>query len=69
MMASAVDPAICARLVAYLASDRGDRITGKFIHAVWDNWADFEKHLDQMAGSDVYTLRRIVPADRGMDWK
>jgi NAD(P)-dependent dehydrogenase (short-subunit alcohol dehydrogenase family) len=69
MMSSAVDPAICAKLITYLASDRGAKITGKFIHAVWDNWADFEKHLEQIQRSDVYTLRRIVPADRGMDWK
>ena len=65
----AVDPAIPAALVAYLASDKGDRITGKFISAVWDKWADFERHLDEMAKTDVYTLRRIVPADRGLDWK
>ena len=69
LMTTAVDPAISAKLVVHLASDRGDRITGKFIHAVWDKWADFEKHLEQLESTDVYTLRRIVPADRGMDWK
>jgi NAD(P)-dependent dehydrogenase (short-subunit alcohol dehydrogenase family) len=65
----AVDPATPAALVAYLASDKGDRITGKFISAVWDRWADLEQHLDDLAKTDVYTLRRIVPTDRGMGWK
>lgn len=64
-----VDPAIPAALVAFLASDGADRINGKFISSVWDNWADFGEHLDALAGSDVFTLRRIVPRDRGMDWK
>ena len=65
----AVDPATPAALVAYLASDKGDRITGKFISAVWDRWADLEQHLEDLAKTDVYTLRRIVPADRGLSWK
>lgn len=65
----AVDPAIPAALVAFLASDNADRITGKFIHSVWDDWANFEQHLDEIASSDLYTLRRIVPRDRSMNWK
>jgi len=64
-----VDPAIPAALVAFLASEKADRITGKFISSIWDNWADFESHLDEIAKTDLYTLRRIVPADRGMSWK
>lgn len=64
-----VDPSIPAALVAFLASKRADWITGKFIHAVWDGWGDFEDHMDQIVKTDVYTLRRIVPADRGMNWE
>jgi 3-oxoacyl-[acyl-carrier protein] reductase len=64
-----VDPEIPARLVAFLASEKADRITGKFISGVWDDWADFDGHLDEIAKTDVYTLRRIVPTDRGMSWK
>lgn len=63
-----VDPSIPAALVAFLASNRADWITGKFIHAVWDRWADFGDHVDEIASTDVYTLRRIVPVDRGMSW-
>ncbi len=64
-----VDPSIPAALVAFLASDKADRITGKFISSVWDDWQNFEQHLEEIASGDVYTLRRIVPRDRGMDWK
>lgn len=65
----AVDPDIPAALVAFLASGRTARMTGKFISAAWDNWTEFENHLEEIASSDVYTLRRIIPADRGMTWK
>jgi 3-oxoacyl-[acyl-carrier protein] reductase len=64
-----VDPTIPAALVALLASERADRITGRFISSVWDNWAEFERHLDEIAATDLYTLRRIVPQDRGMSWR
>jgi 3-oxoacyl-[acyl-carrier protein] reductase len=60
---------IPAALVAFLASEAADRITGKFISAAWDRWVDLESHLAELEATDVYTLRRIVPADRGMDWK
>ena len=64
-----VDPYIPADLVAFLASDAADHITGKFISAVWDQWREFPDHLDEIEKTDVYTLRRIVPGDRGMTWK
>lgn len=64
-----VDPTIPAALAAYLASPSGDVITGKLISAIWDNWAEFEKHIEDLKESNIYTLRRIVPAERGMDWK
>ncbi len=57
-----------AALCAFLASAASDGITGKLISAVWDPWKRFPEHMDQLVGSDVYTLRRIVPGDRGMDW-
>jgi len=57
-----------AELAAYLASAGSDGITGKLISAVWDPWRDFEKHKAKLAASDIYTLRRIVPEDRGEKW-
>jgi len=57
-----------ADLCVYLASEAADGITGKLISAVWDPWQQFEEHRSDLDGSDIYTLRRIVPRDRGMDW-
>jgi NAD(P)-dependent dehydrogenase (short-subunit alcohol dehydrogenase family) len=57
-----------ARLAAFLASKESDGITGRLISAVWDDWANLPSKREQLAKGDVYTLRRIVPEDRGMKW-
>jgi NAD(P)-dependent dehydrogenase (short-subunit alcohol dehydrogenase family) len=57
-----------ANACVYLASAQSAGITGKLLSAIWDPWDrlhEFSKTLDK---SDIYTLRRIVPADRGLDW-
>jgi len=54
-----------AELCVYLASDESDGITGKLISAVWDDWKNLHKHLKEL-DSDLYTLRRIIPEDRGI---
>jgi 3-oxoacyl-[acyl-carrier protein] reductase len=54
-----------ASLAVYLASAESDGITGKLISAQWDPWKDLQKHRDELAKSDIYCLRRIVPEDRG----
>jgi NAD(P)-dependent dehydrogenase (short-subunit alcohol dehydrogenase family) len=56
-----------AELAVWLASAASDGVTAKLLSAVWDPWSELPDHLDELA-SDVYTLRRIVPADRGLDW-
>jgi 3-oxoacyl-[acyl-carrier protein] reductase len=56
-----------AQLCAYLASSESDGVTGKLLSAVWDPWNALSAHRDDLKG-DIYTLRRIVPADRGKDW-
>lgn len=58
-----------AGLCVYLASAESDGISGRLISAVWDNWQEFEEHKKELADSDIYTLRRIVSRDRGMDWE
>lgn len=58
-----------ASLCVFLASQAGDGITGKLISAVWDPWERLPEHLDDLRASDIYTLRRIVPKDRGKDWE
>lgn len=57
-----------AALAVFLASAASDGITGKLLSAPWDAWEGLSDHAAQLAASDVYTLRRIVPADRGLDF-
>jgi NAD(P)-dependent dehydrogenase (short-subunit alcohol dehydrogenase family) len=56
-----------AELAVWLASGASDGVTAKLLSAVWDPWSELSAHLHDLA-SDVYTLRRIVPGDRGFDW-
>lgn len=56
-----------AELCVFLASQKSNGITGKLISAVWDAWNELPDHLEDLK-SDIYTLRRIVPKDRGMKW-
>lgn len=58
-----------AGLVAYLASEKAAGVTGRLISAVWDDWKELDKHACDLNGSDLYTLRRIIPRDRGLDWE
>ncbi|MBL8237550.1 MAG: SDR family oxidoreductase [Bryobacterales bacterium] len=62
-------PELGGRLCAYLASAAGDGVTGRLISAQWDPWERMEAFKDDMAATDVYTLRRIVPADRHKPWE
>ena len=57
-----------ASLAVYLASAESDGITGKLLSAQWDPWATLQEHRDELAKSDIYCLRRIVPEDRGKKW-
>jgi NAD(P)-dependent dehydrogenase (short-subunit alcohol dehydrogenase family) len=57
-----------AELAVFLGSAASDGITGKLISAVWDPWSEFDQHRDDLLKTDVYTLRRIVPKDRGVKW-
>jgi len=57
-----------AELCLYLVSNKSDGITGKLISAVWDPWETLEDHIEDLKKSDIYTLRRIIPSERNMDW-
>jgi NAD(P)-dependent dehydrogenase (short-subunit alcohol dehydrogenase family) len=57
-----------AALCAFLLSSESDGIQGRLLSAVWDPWADLPARRAELAESDIYTLRRIVPKDRGRDW-
>ena len=57
-----------ASLCAYLASAESDGITGRLIAAQWDPWPFSDEIKNDIEKSDIYTLRRIVPGDRGKPW-
>jgi NAD(P)-dependent dehydrogenase (short-subunit alcohol dehydrogenase family) len=57
-----------AALAVFLASAASDGITGRLLSAVWDPWSDLPARRDELKRTDIYTIRRITPADRGMDW-
>jgi NAD(P)-dependent dehydrogenase (short-subunit alcohol dehydrogenase family) len=52
-------------LVEWLLSPASDGISGRLLSAPWDPWAGLGRHAGAIAKSDIYTLRRIVPGDRG----
>jgi NAD(P)-dependent dehydrogenase (short-subunit alcohol dehydrogenase family) len=54
-------------LCVFLASVASNGITGKLISAQWDPWQQFAADKARLDG-DVYTLRRIVPEERGWSW-
>jgi NAD(P)-dependent dehydrogenase (short-subunit alcohol dehydrogenase family) len=64
---SIADPALTRALdcVEWLLSPASDGITGRLLSAPWDPWPTLGAHRAALAASDVYTLRRIVPEDRG----
>ena len=55
-------------LVAFLLSEASDGITGRLLSAPWDPWRTLGERRAELAESDIFTLRRIVPADRGKSW-
>jgi len=61
-------PEKAAALVVFLASPASDGITGRLLSTLWDDWASLPDKREQLAKSDIYTLRRIVPEDRGEKW-
>ena len=56
-------------LVEFLLSPASDGISGRLISAPWDAWQDFPARRAELMESDIYTLRRILPADRGKNWE
>ncbi|MCW2993267.1 MAG: xecD 1, partial [Conexibacter sp.] len=62
------DPQRAAELAAFLGSRASDGISGRLISAVWDPWEELDRRAAALDGTDIYTLRRILPAERGHDW-
>ncbi len=57
-----------ADLCVWLASPASHGLTGKLLSAKWDPWRELGGRAAELRSSDVYTLRRIVPVDRGLAW-
>jgi len=57
-----------ADLAVFLGAAASDGITGRLISAVWDPWQELPDRRADLDGRDIYTLRRIVPKDRGLSW-
>jgi NAD(P)-dependent dehydrogenase (short-subunit alcohol dehydrogenase family) len=57
-----------AALCVMLLAEDSAGVNGRLISAVWDPWASLAERKEDLARSDIYTLRRIVPADRGLNW-
>lgn len=50
--------------VEWLLSPDSDGISGRLISAPWDPWKTLAARRAELAATDIYTLRRIVPEDR-----
>ena len=61
-------PERAADLCVFLLSALSDGLSGRLISAVWDPWESLSGRREALGGSDVFTLRRITPRDRGLDW-
>lgn len=63
-----VPPERIAELVLFLSSPQSDGLSGRLISLLWDNWQEIPEHLKEVMSSDVFTMRRIIPSDRGYEW-
>ena len=64
-----VPAAVGANAAAFLVADAAKGITGKFVAAPHDTWSAWPYRLDALKDTDIFTLRRILPVDRGMNWQ
>lgn len=61
-------PEKAVKLVLWLVSHAARSVTGKILSAQWDPYETFPEHASDISGSDVYTMRRVRPKDRGFTW-
>jgi NAD(P)-dependent dehydrogenase (short-subunit alcohol dehydrogenase family) len=57
-----------ASLAVLLVSHDSDGVSGRLVSAVWDPWETLPQRRGILDETDIYTLRRIVPKDRGYSW-
>lgn len=56
-------------LCVFLASSESDDLSGKFFSAQWDTIDALKKYKKEIMESDIFTVRRILPKDKGYDWQ
>lgn len=54
--------------IEWLLSNASDGVSGRLLAAQWDPWRTLDTRAAALAKSDIYTLRRILPEDRGQKW-
>jgi NAD(P)-dependent dehydrogenase (short-subunit alcohol dehydrogenase family) len=64
-----VPPEVPAAAAVFLISEGARGITGRFVSAVHDGWQTWPGHLAELDGSDLFTLRRVLPRERGLSWQ
>ncbi len=69
LQTGAIPASVAGRAAAFLVSDAARGISGKFVAAPYDGWSQWPAHLAELADSDLFTLRRILPSERGLDWQ
>ncbi len=58
-----------ADAAAFLVSEGARGITGKFVAAPYDDYRAWPERLDALRESELFTLRRVLPRERGLDWQ
>ena len=48
------------KLIDFLISDKSNRVSGKMISALWDNYKIWPKHIDKINNKELYVLRREI---------
>lgn len=61
-----IDSAV--ELALRAVTDLAEVIHGRVISTKWDSWRTFSEHCETILPSDLFTMRRIVPKDRGFSW-
>jgi NAD(P)-dependent dehydrogenase (short-subunit alcohol dehydrogenase family) len=61
-------PEVYCECIQCLLSHRSDGVSGRLISALWDPWKDLDTHAEELKPTDIFTLRRIVPKERGKAW-
>jgi NAD(P)-dependent dehydrogenase (short-subunit alcohol dehydrogenase family) len=69
LAAGGVPPELPGAAAVFLLSGRSEGISGRLFAAPWDDAGEWFRRSGEIAGSDLFTLRRIVPRDRGGTWQ